>query len=413
MKVVHLWANAGPRGGGGGVAMGRLHEALLATGVDSVILEEASDEIEGDPRRSAVPRWRLADGGLRRLISPLGLNDVHRISSFALVRNAEIRSADVLHVHGTHSGFLNYLTLPLLTRKRSALFTLHDMWAVTGHCAYSLDCERWRDGCGSCPYPTAPPRVSRDATGTEWKLKRAVYARSRIGFAAPSRWLRDIAAEGLPEWAKVEHIPNGVDTDRYRPTDQAEARAALGIPADRHVLMFASVNLADWRKGGDLLTEMIAALPESVRERTVALLIGPQHEDLAERLGVPVHPLGLVTDEEEKVRAYNASDLFILPTRADNDPLVLIESLACGTPVASFEVGGVPETVESGVSGLLAAPEQASDLAAQIAAVLESPERLAAMGDAARRQMVEQRGLGLWVDRHLEAYEALPTSRAR
>ncbi len=406
LRVVQLWAHAGIQGGGGGVAMNRLHRGLLAHGVHSTLLEEAGEDVDASEGRYAVPRWRVLDGGLRRVASRVGLNDVHRLSTLALLRHPLVREADVLHVNGTHSGFLNYLALPLLTRGRPALFTLHDMWAVTGHCAYSLECERWRTGCGGCPHLDMLPATRRDATAIEWRLKRHAYRRSRIAFTAPSRWLTDIARDGLPGF-EVEQIPYGVDTRLYAPTPTAEARSALGIPADRHVLLFVSVNLADWRKGGDLIPAILGALPPEVRDNTVTVLLGPHNEALAERLDVPVIALGPIYDEARKALAYAAADLLILPTRADNDPLVLSEAMACGTPAASFRVGGVPETVRHGISGVTAEAEDAAALGREIGALLEEPGRLQEMGRRARRQVEDERNLDAWVGRHLALYRRL------
>src|SRR5690606_33465346 len=155
----------------------------------------------------------------------------------------------------------------------------------------------WLDGCGTCPYPSTLPGVRRGASRIEWRLKRAAYARSRIDFAAPSEWLCDIARRGLPPGSSVECIPNGVDLEVYRPQDRRAARAELDLPDDRHVLMFASVNLSDWRKGGDLLRTMLSALPDDVRAKTMLLLIGPDAGTAWDSLGMPVRSLGSVVDE--------------------------------------------------------------------------------------------------------------------
>ena len=143
LSVVHCWRSPdGGPGGGGGIAMWRLHQNLLAAGVKSRILCEAG--ATDSAAVALVPRWRRLDNLVHRLTRRLGLNDIHRVSSPLLARHPFYREADVVHFHGLHTAFLSYLALPGLTRHKPAVFTMHDLWALTGHCAFSYDCERWR-----------------------------------------------------------------------------------------------------------------------------------------------------------------------------------------------------------------------------------------------------------------------------
>jgi len=315
---------------------------------------------------------------IRKVTSRLGLNGVHCLSTFGIRKHPAFLEADVLNFHCLHDGYFNYLALPRLTRSKPAVLTLHDMWPLTGHCSYSYDCERWKTGCGNCPYPHRAPAIRRDGTHWEWKLKKWAYARSRIAVAAPSKWLIDQARKSLLNRFPIHHIPYGVDTDVFHPRDREESRKAFGIPPGRKVLMFAARSMGKvdddgYRKGNDLLVAALQGLPSALKAQTTLLLLGAGGTGFGETVGVPSIGLGYVSDERIKAVAYAAADLFIFPTRADNLPLVLMESLASGTPMVSFKVGGVPDLVRPGITGFLAEPENVTDLRDGIVHLLSDP----------------------------------------
>ncbi len=185
------------------------------------------------------------------------------------------------------------------------------MWALTGHCGYSYDCERWKFGCGKCPYPDVHPPIRRDGTRIEWWLKNRVYSRSNLTLVSPSTWLKKLAKESMINRFPIKQIPNGVDTDIYRPLDSEQCRSLLGIPGGKHVLMFAAVNLKDHRKGGDLLINALQSLPQSLKAETVLIVLGQSGGTIAETVGIQTLDLGYVSSDRLKTIAYSAADLFI------------------------------------------------------------------------------------------------------
>ena len=404
MKVLHLWKNEPLSGGGGAVAMNRLHIGLRRLGIDSHIL--GSDET-GSPYVHILPRPRRIESLIRLVTSRLGLNDIHCVSSFRIPRLQVYRDADLLTIHGTHSGFINYLAMPSLTREKPTVFVLQDMWLLTGHCAYSYDCDRWKIGCGRCPYPDTYPPVRRDATRIEWKLKKLVYARSQLFLVSPSRWLAELARESMAADLPIQVIPYGVDTKTYSPIDRILCRKVLGIPQDRKVVMFSSLNVNDYRKGGDLLAEALKGLPSSLKSRILLLTLGNRGEAMSPVDGIHLLSLGYTAGDHLKAIAYSAADLFVLPTRAETVGLVLLESMACGTPIVSFRVGGVPEVVRPGVTGYLAEPESAEDLREGIVQLLQDEDLHASISRQCRDIAVSEYRLETQVERYVRLYEQL------
>jgi glycosyltransferase involved in cell wall biosynthesis len=405
MKVLQIHGRDIPQGFGGAVSTYRLHLGLRASGIDSRILchkrgLDSSIEIPRSPR-------------LERLISQvslrLGLNDVHCVGAFKIKKIPAYREADLLNFHGIHGQFFSYLALPFLTKSKPAVFTVRDMWPLTGHCAVSYDCERWKTGCGSCPYPSAPPALptKRDSTHMEWKLKSWAYRQSRLAVVTLSRRMTEQARQSMLGHFPIHHIPNGVNTEVYRPLDPSLCRSALGIPAGKKVLMFGAGYLNRQHKGSDLLAKALHALPSSIKAEIVLLLLGEGGEVIAHTFDVPVIPLGFVGGHRIKALAYSAADLFVLPTRGEGLPNVLLESMACGTPMVSFDVGGVPDLVRPGVTGYLARPEDAQDLECGIRQLLEDAPLRRKMSRQCRNIACAEYSVELEVQKYVALYRSM------
>jgi glycosyltransferase involved in cell wall biosynthesis len=336
----------------------------------------------------------------------LGLNDVHCIGAFRIKHLPGFTEADVVNFHGIHGQFFSYLALPTLTAEKATVFTVRDMWPLTGHCAVNYDCERWRTGCGHCPYPAAPPSLPgrRDGTHLEWKLKRWAYRHSRMTIVALSTRMTEQLKQSMLGHLPVYHIPNGVDTETYQPLDQALCRAALDIPAHKKVLLFAAAHLNRQNKGGELLLKALHGLPPALQKELVLLLMGKDGDMLASTTDLDVRPMGYIGGTRLKAMLYVAADLSVLPSFGESFGNVLLESMSCGTPLVAFDVGGVPDLVRPGVTGYLAAPADVDDLRRGILMLLEDAAGRAGMGQRCRDIAVKEYDVAYEVQRYIELY---------
>jgi glycosyltransferase involved in cell wall biosynthesis len=241
----------------------------------------------------------------------------------------------------------------------------------------------------------------------EWKFKNWVYSRSNVAIVAPSTWLNKQAGQSMLNRFPVHHIPYGIDTEVYQPLDPKQCRSMLGIPSGKKVLMFSALSLKDYRKGGDLLLKVLQLFPDSLKAETVLLLVGAGGQAIAEAVGIQTLCLGYIDNDRLKAIAYSAADLYVQPTRADNLPLVLQESMACGTPLVSFRVGGVPDLVRPGITGYLAEPENARDLCDGIIQLLEDEPRRNYMGEQCRAITLKEYSLELQSRRYIKLYHQL------
>lgn len=401
MNILHI--NQSDISGGAAIAAYRLHQGLLNENVGSRLLVGKAHL--SNPLVNEIPSRKIIEQNLLRLTYRLGLNYINLLGAFNIPSHPFFQEADIINFHNLHSGAFNYLALPLLANKKPSVFTLHDMWGFTGHCAYSYDCDRWKHGCGKCPYLNSYPGIQKDNTQWEWKMKNWVYGQARLTIITPSHWLTEQAGQSMLNRFEIHHVPNGVDLTTYSPIDPQRCRFLLGIPSKKNVLMFSADNLKDDRKGGSLLLKALSKLPRELKNEIVLLVLGRGGEIISKTVEINTLNLGYVESDRLKAIAYSASDLFIFPTRADNLPLVLQESMACGTPMISFKIGGVPDLVRHGVTGYLAEPEDVNDLMNGIIQLLESHDLRESMSRNCRTIAVNEYSLKLQTKRYLKIYQ--------
>lgn len=406
MKVLHIHRFGIDGGAGGAISMRRLHFGLRDADIDSKILcvrktTENSHVVISSPT-ILERKW---NSFTKKLTSPFGLEDVLNINSHRIKKNRNYVDADIISFYRIPDVF-SYLAFPSLTKNKSAVITLSEMWSFTGHCRNSLDCQRWKTGCGKCPYTNLPPAIQHDGTHLQWKLKEWVYSRSKLTVVAPSIWLAELAKESIIGCFPVHHIPIGIDTEVYKPLDPEKCRLSFGIPPGKKVLMFAAQRMDNLRllKGGDLLLKALEMLPKSLKDEIVLLVMGHKGELISENTNIQAVNLGYISDDVTKAMAYSAADLFVSPTRAENFSLVLLESIACGTPLVSFGVGGVPDLVRPGITGYLSEPDNVEDLCNGIVQLLEDQPLRNKMRKKCRAIALEEYTIELMVQRYSDLY---------
>ncbi len=328
-----------------------------------------------------------------------------------------LRSYDVLNLHWVQ----NFLNPEAITRLvdlgRPVVFTLHDMAPFTGGCHYTAGCDGYAHSCAPCP------QLNDDACELPRGLlavKRQAYARPHVAAVAPSRWLAGAAARsGVFAADSVHHLWNSVETDLFRPLDPADARAALGIDPDARTILFGAYHNSERRKGFRHLMAAIRRLRlrSEIRELVDAgklkVLIFGQATPEMDEAGLPVVDLGYVVDDRKLVQAYSAATLVVLPSLEDNQPNILLEAMACATPVVSFAIGGMVDVIEDGVNGRLVPPFDVASLAQAIFDLLMDPAHAATLGAEARQEVVEHGALDVQARNYEALFEKMASSVGR
>jgi glycosyltransferase involved in cell wall biosynthesis len=408
MKVVHL-SYYGPEGQtGGAIATRRLHFWLRKAGIDSKVLNiQKTDKSFHFETVKSTKSERAINAILKRYIfAPLSLNGVGGVGSLKIRNHKAYHNADIINLHRIYD-FFSYLALPWLTENKPTVFTLHDMWALTGHCYQSLGCDRWKTGCGNCPHPSIAPPIKRDNTRLEWKMKKWVYHRSNLSVVTLSRWKTEIAKQSILGHLPIHHIPHGIDMNVFEPLDKKQCRSMLGIPTGKKVLTFVAQHVHAYIKGGDLLMKALDKLPRSLKKNVILLLLGHGGFKFCNSVDIQTINLDYVKNERLKAICYSAADIFLNPTRAESFGLTMLESIACGTPVVAFRVGAVPDLVRSGLTGYLANPWDIGDYCNGIVELLEDESQHALMSRRCREIALKEYSIELMVQRYIKLYQQL------
>jgi len=412
--VKALILNTSDFDGGADRAAYRLHQGLRFIGIDSTMLVQERSKDDGSiigpqskleqtlnksrPLLDTLP-IRLYGHRQNVIFTPAALPS-------RIPHSVRKHDPDVVHMHWVGRGFLNVETISRM--KRPMVWTLHDMWAFTGGCHYDQECGRYERSCGACPILGSSRE--RDLSRWIWHRKQRAYRAAPLTIVTPSRWLGDCAKKSaLLKDIRVEVIPNGLDMSRYRPVEKNLARDLLGLPQNKRIILFGALaSTSDPRKG---FQHLQAALVEMGKqgwgERAELALLGSSAPKVAPDLGLPAHYMGRFSDDISLVLMYSAADVFVAPSVQENLANTVMEALACGTPCVAFDIGGMPDLIDHGVTGYLAQPYSARDLAEGIAWVLADDERRAKLAYEARAKAKRDYHLPMIAHRHRQLYEEI------
>lgn len=411
MKVLFLCTS--DFAGGAAISSYRLFQGLKGRGLDLAM--EVQQKIGLDPavRRAGPAISSLFELG-RRPLEGAWLKRFYpkaNSSNFMAARlpddlASRIRrfAPDLIHVHWVGHGFLRPETLRGMTCP--IVWTLHDMWMLTGGCYYDGGCGRYAERCGRCP--VLGSARERDLSRKVWERKERAWRELNLTAVCPSRWLTGCArASPLLRDRRVETIPYGLDLDRFKPWPKPLARQMLGLPAQAPLLLFGAAGLSGTRKGFHLLCQALRSLSETRGDVELVVYGGDPPAQAMANINTRWHGLGVLRDEITAALAYSAADVFVAPSMEDNLPNTVIEAAACGLPVVAFRVGGLPDIVDHRHTGLLATPFDVPELTAHIKSLLESHDVRVEIGRAAREKALRDYGSRLQGDRYEQLYAEL------
>lgn len=289
---------------------------------------------------SSLPEktWHIA---MARLT---GLNGCFSVmSTRRLLRRMDRFCPDIIHMHNLHGWYVN---LPMLFRYIQkhdipVVWTFHDCWPITGHCPYfdTVDCDKWKTGCHSCPQYRKYPQCVLDDSKAMWRRKKKWFTIPRnLTVVTPSEWLAGLVRQSYLKDYSIKVIHNGIDSDVFQPTESSFRQQHQC--KDSFILLGVAFEW-DYRKGLDVFIELSKRLPERFR----IVLVGT-NEELDKSLPESIISIHRTASPQELAQIYTAADLFVTPTREDNYPTVNMEALACGTPVLTFRSGGSPEIAD-------------------------------------------------------------------
>lgn len=402
--------------GGAAMATYRLHRGLRSIGVNSQLMvsHKGTDDstVIGRGTQSRVQKvisllYSRRDERITHHYHAMG-NGIFSPARCPdkLAQRVSGLNPDIVHLFWVNSGFMKIETLRQF--KSPIVWTLHDMWPFTGGCHYDDECGRFRQSCGKCPILASEGEY--DLSRLVWERKKKSWRDVPIVIVAPSHWLAEMArSSSLLRDQRIEVIPNGIDTETYKPLDKRTVREAYGLPQDRHLILFSAFNAtSDKRKGNQFLMPALKKMAVAGwGEKTELVIAGASAPDNLPSLGMKVHYMGHLHDEISLALLYSAVDVTVAPSMQENLSNTVMESLSCGTPVVAFNIGGMPDMIDHQYSGYLARPFESDDLAAGIMWVLENKARHDMLSQHARKMVVNRYTLKVVAKRYLALYQSI------
>jgi glycosyltransferase involved in cell wall biosynthesis len=330
-------------------------------------------------------------------------------SSSSILRAIKEYRPDIISLHNSHGGYFQTTLLKKISALAPVVWTLHDMWSFTGNSAHTFGDESWKQLRNPEHLTSVYPSIGINRGDFLLRQKRKIYSQSNLTVITPSEWLRNLAVQSpLFNGKNVITINNGVDLSVFSRADRDAVRTKLNIPAESRVVMFSaeSVKGNPW-KGGDDLAEAVKLISEQSSRNIHLIITGGNAEDwLKDFSNLIVHRTGYVVDEHQMAGYLSASDVFLYPTRADNLPNVLIESIACGTPCVTFDVGGCREIVQHNTNGIVVKAGDVREMTKELLSLLDDGERLTRYSTEARRIAEEHFSIGLMGKRYIEVFKS-------
>lgn len=362
--------------GGAARAAYRLHQALLAVGVNSHMLVQRK---KSDDYRVVGPRSKvgIAFGYLfatfdqfltkffrdksKTLFSP------QLVNSCNLAKYVDDINPDIINLHWINNGFVSLSSLTKLNRP--LVWSLHDMWPFTGGCHYDEECQGYLDACKVCPVLGSSSSLA--LSRYQFRKKYRVYKELDITVVGLSQWITQSARQSvLLRDKNIVNLPNPINVDVYKAIDRGTSRSIWNLSTNKKYVLFGAMSATtDPRKGFEYLVKALSAI---TGDNVELIIFGSSTPEHPVDFGFPVRYLGSLSDDQSLASLYSAVDVMVVPSIQENLSNAIVESLSCGTPVVAFNIGGNSDLICHKVSGYLATPKDIDDLATGIQFVLDS-----------------------------------------
>jgi len=320
-----------------------------------------------------------------------------------IAESEEFKEADIVHYHLIFNYFMSLYSFKKLTEMKPTVWTLHDPWALTGHCVYPVDCKGWLTGCKNCPYLDRYSPLKEDNASSIWNIKKEIYKNLDIDIVVASQWMYDMVKKSplTKHFKRVHLIPFGIDLDLFkRRKNREEIRKRLGIGKDDFVIMFRQ-DPQEW-KGLIYIKKMLSKL--KTKKLVTILTVGGTGLLNEFKDKYQVIEYEWVNDNNLMVELYSASDLFLMPSVAEAFGLMAVEAMACSLPVIVFEGTSLPSVTFSPKCGIALKRGDTDGFVQTVNRLISNPKECRERGNLGRELTVEHYKIGRYHKQLIELY---------
>lgn len=312
------------------------------------------------------------------------------------------KEADIVHYHLIFNYFMSLYSFKKLAQIKPTIWTLHDPWAMTGHCVYPVDCKGWLTGCKKCPYLDRYAPLEEDNAYSIWNIKKDIYKDLVIDIVVASQWMYDMVKKSplTKGFDRVHLIPFGIDLKLFkRKKNRDEIREKLGIGKESFVIMFRQAK--EW-KGVTEIKKMLKNL--NIKNPITLLTVGSTGmiDEFKDKYQVIENEW--VNDNSLMVDLYSASDLFLMPSIAESFGLMAIEAMACSLPVIVFEGTSLPSVTFSPKCGIALKRESTEEFVKTVTRLIFDPKECVKRGEMGRQLAEKHYDIGRYHKEMINLY---------
>lgn len=329
--------------------------------------------------------------------------NIHGLSHFYtydLIYNKLFLYSDIIHLHLIHNYLFNLNLLPIMSKLKPIVWTLHDPWLFSGHCIYHYDCDRWKSQCGDCPNLNTIFEMNKDNTAFNFEIKRDIIERSDISFIVASKWMYNKVKESpICKNKKVYYIPFGINHNIFKPRDIVEAKKELGIDKDSFVIMFRACDIP--YKGIKIIKKALNKI-NSVKK--IVILATFQGKSLLDEFKdkYKIIEYDWIKDDYQLVKLYQACDIFLMPSQQEAFGMMAIEAMSCGKTVLALEGTALPDVINSPECGVACKEEEYTE---KLQYLINNPNEIIERGEKSLKFARENYNHEIYVDKIINVYK--------
>lgn len=406
MNILHINSNVNV--GGAAVAANRLHHGLLQQGINSQFLFK-NGEIINDTFIKYPHNFKLLNKLENKYKKYLLSKYPNRTQTLFSIDNhygnvssfINALDIDIVHLHWIN----NFLSVEDIAKiNKPIVWSLHDMNTFTGGCHYDEECEGYKSNCSDCKVLNTNKQCDRSRNSL--LKKESLWLPKEIIVNGLSKWIAGCAKSSrLFLNSKVVNIPNPIDLELINVIDKLEARTQLNLPKDKKIILFGAWEVSDPRKGYNHLKNALSKL-KIRREKFILLVLGMLDNNDLEKY-FDVISLGFISDSQKMNLIYTAADLFVSPSKQENLSNMIMESLAYGTPVVAFNIGGNGDMITHKNNGYLAKSYEDESMAEGIDWIFEEEERHKQLSSNARQSVLLKFDNKIIIPQYIELYTGI------
>ncbi len=360
-----------------------------------------------DNSTSVYGSWEKIAKKVYYKLKYFGFQEIIPFELLHLLEEIKKYNYDIIHFHDLSTA-ISPFTLMYLSSKIPVVWTMHDCSAFTGGCIYPMECEKYKTSCSPCPQKNIWPMGGKfDFAFLYLKIKSKLY-RKNIHLISPSNWLANFSTKNTIIKKRPTVIPNGININTYQPLDKKLSKDTLNIPNERFTILITSHNINDPRKGFNFAIKIIQEIKHL---NPFLILVGQITIETKNLLSeFDYFSSGYISDYQELNKLYSAADIFINCSLSDNLPLVVLETMASGTPTFGFATGGIPEMIQQNINGYLVENKDTKSLANKIEEVYIN-NQLSTYSKNARKLAENKFSHKIFLKNHLDFYTSITNKK--